>query len=418
MWMDIVPVLFTSLFLMVVLSYYFLLLIPKGKPPVKKKFQSISVIVPAHNEQEYIRECLESIVAADFTKKKQIIAVDDGSIDNTYHIIKRMKVPDLKLIRTRHSGKSASINRALREADGELIAIVDGDSTIGKRSLIELAREVGRQGTAAATCVVKVKNRRRLLCLWPHIEQLYGSLVRSVMSKVNANITTPGPLSVYRRDRLMEIGGFSTEGFSEDVDVTIRLIRRGYRIGFTEETYSETNMPYRWRDFIRQRMRFARGLVNILKRHMKLNRTAIDLYTLPLFLFMYAQAVIMGLFTIYQILSGYFTWFAAYGRYFGIDVVLFFFEWASLYGFAKWIWTVASGNAPLTLLTGIGIISSLLSYPLYFYSILKYDRRLDIYHAVPLFLMAPFWWLIMLIHILTVPEMMKRSQYNIWKKNE
>ena len=60
--------------------------------------------------------------------------------------------------------------------------------------------------------------------MWFHIEQLYNSLIRLLFSKINANVTTPGPLSVYRKKELMDAGGFSTEGFSEDVDITIRLI--------------------------------------------------------------------------------------------------------------------------------------------------------------------------------------------------
>jgi len=414
--MHMIPEILTIIFFATLLSYYFLLFYPGRKPKVTKKFKSITVIIPAHNEEEFIEQCVSSVLDAAWKGDKQVIVVDDGSRDRTAELVKKFK--GVELIQTKHTGKSDSINRAMKQARGELIAIVDGDSEITKNSLMEMAEEVGRKNTAAATCVVRVKNRHKFLCMWPHLELVYNSLIRSIFAKINANITTPGPLSVYRKKELVDIGGFSTEGFSEDVDVTIRLIRKGYRIGFSDKTTSYTNMPYDIKGFFRQRTRFARGILNIFKRHMQVNNTVIDIYTLPLMLFIYVQAVIMGVFTIYQITNGYFTWFAANGDYFSMNVVRFFFEWASFWGFVKWTYTVLSGAVPLTIINAVGVFSSLLSYPLYFYSIFRYDRKFDLLHAFPLFLMAPFWWVIMIIQIISLPEMFAKSQYNIWKKNE
>jgi len=254
--------------------------------------------------------------------------------------------------------------------------------------------------------------------MWSHIEQLYNSLMRSLLAKINANITTPGPLSVYRRKELSEIGGFSTEGFSEDVDVTIRLIRKGYHVGFAEKAVSETNIPYDVKGFFRQRIRFARGLVNILKRHMQVNTSIIDIYTLPIFLFFYIQAVIMGSFILYQIFSGYFQYFASQGIFLSFSVLKFFFEWLSIVGFARWFLSVILGQTPLTFVTIVGIVSTLLSYPLFIIAIYKFDRKFDLWHLIPFVFMFPFWLMIMAIYILFLPEYFRKRQYNIWKKNE
>ena len=274
-----------------------------------------------------------------------------------------------------------------------------------------------RKNVVAATGIVKVSNRNKFICMWVHIEQLYNSLIRSLLSKIHANIVTPGPLSVYRKKEVMELGGFSTEGFSEDMDITIRLIRKGYKIGFAEKAIAETNMPYDVKGFLRQRTRFARGILNIFKRHMQLNKTIIDVYTLPLFLFAYMQAIIMGSFILYQIVSGYITYFASKAIYFNLEVVKFFFEWFSIIGFVKWFMGVFSGETALTFVTIIGIVATLLSYPLFILAIIKFDRKFDLRHLIAIFFMFPFWLLIMIIYILMAPDYF-RKQYNIWKKNE
>ena len=383
-----------------------------------KSFSSITIVIPAHNEEQYIKEAIESVIAADFNGSKEIIIVDDGSIDLTAEIASKYINNDIKLIRTKHSGKSSSINKALKMAKGELIAIVDADSCIHKNALVVMTDELERDEIVGVCGVVKVKNRKKFINMWVHIEQLFGSLMRLLFSKINANIITPGALSMYIKKDLLEVGGFSTEGFSEDVDITIRLIRKGHRISFTEKAITETNMPFRIKDFLRQRKRFSRGAINIVKKHLRLNNTIIDLYTLPLILFSLIQAIIMSLFVIYQITTGYITYFYSKGIYFNLIVIKFFFEWFSLAGFIRWVISVFSGQTPITFITIIGIISTFLSYPLFVLAIFKYEKKFDLWHLVPLFFMFPFWLAIMCINLYCVPEYFKKEQYNIWRKNE
>ena len=415
--LEHLPAIITFIFLLTVLSYYALIFIKKNKSKPVHNFSSITAIIPAHNEEKYIANAIGSVLSADFNGKKQIIVVDDGSIDRTYEIASKFKKNGVRVIKTRHLGKSSSLNTALRYAKGDIIAVIDGDSYIQKDALRMMTKELERKDVVAATGIVKVKNRKKFICMWIHIEQLYNSLMRLLLSKIDANIVTPGPLSMYRRKELMQVGGFSTKGFSEDIDVTIRLIRKGYKIGFAEEAVAETNMPYDAKGFLRQRTRFARGILNIFKRHMQLNTTIIDLYTLPLFLFSYIQAVIMGSFTIYQIVSGYNTYFASKAIYFNLSVLKFFFEWFSIVGFVKWFAGILSGQIPLTFVAIVGIVATLLSYPLFFMAIIKFDRKFDLWHLIPIFFMFPFWLLIMVIYILMAPDYF-RKQYNIWKKNE
>jgi len=136
----------TFIFLLTILSYYILIFIKTKKALPIHKFSSITIIIPAHNEEKYIGEAIESVMAAQFTGKKQIIVVDDGSIDKTNIIASNYKHDGVKVIKTKHSGKSVSINRALELATGDLVAIVDGDSYIHKDALnimkIELERKM------------------------------------------------------------------------------------------------------------------------------------------------------------------------------------------------------------------------------------------------------------------------------------
>ncbi|HJX05922.1 MAG TPA: glycosyltransferase family 2 protein [Candidatus Nanoarchaeia archaeon] len=408
----------TAIFLLIVFSYYYLLLFKRKKEPAaKKRFSSITIIIPAHNEEKYIAQAIESVLAADFNGKKEIIVVDDGSRDKTYEIAHAIakKFP-VKVIRTKHSGKSKSINRALRIAKGELIAIVDGDSVIHNDALVEAVKYLPPDKIAAVCATVKVKNRKAFLGIWLQMEQLYNSLLRGLFSKVNVNIVAPGPLSVYKKKCLLEIKGFETKGYSEDVDVAIRLIKAGYKVECAEKSISETNMPVDVRGFIRQRTRFSKGWINILKRHLKLNHTFMQIYTLPLALFWYFQAIIMGAITIYNLTSGYITYFVSKGVWLSLGVAYFFFEWFSIVGIIHWFIRVINGTIPLTIATTIGLSASLLVYPLYFLAIVKYDKKINFRHLIAIFFMFPFWFILMMFYIINVKEVFIKHQRNIWDK--
>lgn len=406
----------TFIFLCVVLSYYILMFFPAKKIPFERKIRSVLVVIPARNEAARIGNTLEAVLAAKFHGRKRILVIDDGSTDGTSKIVSSFKRNGVELVRSTHKGKAAALNNALAKCKEDAFVVVDADSVISSNSLQQMAEVLGKKNVGAVTCVVKVRNRKTFIGMWLHLEQLYNSLIRYVLVKANANIVTPGPLGMYRTDALKKIKGFSEEGFSEDIDVTVRLVRAGYHVGFSEKSVSETVMPVSVKGFFKQRSRFARGMLNVFKRHLKPSWNFIDIYTLPLFLFGYIQAVILGAITVYLIMSGYFIYFASKGIYFSLSVFIFFLDWLSLVGFTKWFLGIFTGVTPLNFAVAVGILSTLLSYPLFLIAILKFDKKIDIWHVIPFIFMFPYWLCIMVVYIWHIPELFKKRQRNIWEK--
>ncbi len=412
------------IFFLIVLSYYILIFLPTKKTKLTNKnntFNSLTIITPAHNEEKYIKECILSEINASFPGDKEIIIVDDGSTDSTYKIVNSLieknslNIP-IRLIHTKHRGKAASINLALKYAKNELIAIIDADSVIEKNALLELYKTLTNNDYSAVTGVIKVNNKQKFLLWWVHIEQLFNSLIRMLFSKIHANIVIPGPISLYKKEALIKVKGFSRKGFSEDVDIAIRLIRHNYKIGFNENAIAKTNMPYTLKGFIAQRKRFAKGWINIFKKHLKLTKSIIDIYSLPLMLFTYVQAIIMSLSIAYNVIQGYIIYFASKHIFFSIEVIKYFIEWFSLAGTIRWIINVFSGNINLNIIVIISLIATLLTYPLYVIAILKYDKRLTMKDGFALFFINLFWLAIMIIYLFNIFEYFKKNQLNKWEK--
>lgn len=415
---EIINLIFTFIFTLILLSYFILLFYKRKKKPKEKEFNSITVIIPVHNEEKYIQECIKSVKDANFNGIKKIIVVNDGSIDNSKKLIEEVLDKEDIFLNFNHQGKSKSINKALELVETDLIAIVDGDSTIEKNSLEILKEEIEQKNVSAVTTVVKVKNTNKFICLWLHLEQLYNSLIRDIQSKINANVTTPGPLSLYRTKDIKKIGGFSIKRYSEDIDITIRLIRSGKKVVFSNKTFSSTNMPYTFKEFSRQRKRFCQGIINMFTKHLRFNKLAIDIYTFPILLFTYLQAVIMGSLTLFNIITGYNQYFFQNGVYFNLDVARFFLDWLSITGFINWTIRILSFQEPLTTVAFFGIFSTLMTIPLYLVAIIKYDKTINLKHLFPFMFMNSFWLLVMFYQVISIPEFFNKKRMNIWKKNE
>src|SRR3990167_4127136 len=86
----------------------------------------VSVIIPTYNRKELVRRAIQSVLNQTFSKYS-LTVVDDGSTDQTDKILKDFKGAKIHFLRQDHKGVSAARNYGIREAHGELIALLDSD---------------------------------------------------------------------------------------------------------------------------------------------------------------------------------------------------------------------------------------------------------------------------------------------------
>ncbi len=412
--LSVIQAVIATIFLLFVCSYYVLLFWPRKKGKLASPYKDITIIVPAHNEQKHIAECLAALKAARWKGTKRIIVVDDGSSDDTFRIAKQHGVT---VLRQPHTGKAAALNRALVLVKSPLVAVVDADSVIDENALIETAKRFYAEHVGAVCAVISVRDNKNPIGIWLHLEQLYGALVRSLLSKINANIVAAGPLTTFRTSALRKIKGFSVDGYSEDVDIAIRLQEARYRVEFADKARVGTYMPRTWKGIVAQRRRFARGWVNIFQKHTKVEASLLRLYALPLALFSYFQAVILAPIIVYSFLNGYITYFVDKDIYVSWLVVRYLLNWFTGVGLIEWMYRLFSGAEAWTVPSAIGVASALLSYPLYFVAAWRFEGKLRLSRLIAIFLLFPFWLFIMIIYILNIDAWFRKKQVNRWHKS-
>jgi hyaluronan synthase len=245
---------------------------------------SLTVVIPAYNESAMVEHAIASVAAANYPQGRlQIIVVDDGSTDDTWHHIKNAalrfsaRVTPVRL--PANLGKRGALAEGFRRATGEIIVTVDSDSVIERGALLAIAGPFRDPRVGAVAGKVAVHNRRAgLIPRMLHVRFILSfDYLRSAQSVFRTVYCCPGALAAYRAsvvrqvlpawERQQFLGAPCTYG--EDRALTNDILARGYDTVYQRsavvhtivpETYSKLcRMFLRWdRSYIREELRFAR----------------------------------------------------------------------------------------------------------------------------------------------------------------
>jgi biofilm PGA synthesis N-glycosyltransferase PgaC len=238
----------------------------------------LSILVAAYNEQDCIADTLASYAAQHYDAPLEITVIDDGSTDATAQRIRdfiaaarypvNQKISLLQM--PRNGGKARALNAGLAQARHPLVVTTDADTLLFRGALASLVLNhiASPKNTAATAGAVLVRNSRtNLITRLQEWDYFLGiAVVKRIQSLLQGTLVAQGAFSIYRKDVLLEVGGWE-ETVGEDIVLTWAMMCRGYRIGYAENAFVFTNVPESYGAYYRQRKRWARGLVEAFKRH-------------------------------------------------------------------------------------------------------------------------------------------------------
>jgi len=239
------------------------------KIPSPKHFPTVSVVVPAYNEEKNIENTIKSLLNSDYPKNKlEIIVVNDGSTDNTKRIAEKyVKREAIKLINQKNMGKGAALNNALKAARGKLFGVLDADTIVEKDTITKLVGFFTSNKIGAVMSGIKPLRAKNLLEKFQEIEYFLSILIRKLMDKLETNYVTPGALSIYRKDVITKLGGFDENNITEDLEIGLRLRVNGYKIKTSVTAFTYTIIPNTLKSLFKQRMRWDCGLLINLRKY-------------------------------------------------------------------------------------------------------------------------------------------------------
>ncbi|MEM0475665.1 MAG: glycosyltransferase family 2 protein, partial [Candidatus Norongarragalinales archaeon] len=232
--------------------------------PKPRRFPSLSIIIPAFNEEDCIAKTMRAASRLRYPKRLEIIVVDDGSSDETLRIARETAKEikgkaSVKVIHQKNAGKAAALNTGLREAHGELVATVDADSLPHEDALLKMVGYFNDTKVAAVTASVKIHKPRSFVQLLQFVEYVSMNYLRKASAFIQGISCTPGPLSVFRASVFEKIGGFDEGNVTEDTEIALRLQKHGFRIENALDAVVESEAPYSLAGLVRQRVRWYHG---------------------------------------------------------------------------------------------------------------------------------------------------------------
>ena len=227
----------------------------------------VSVVVPAYNEAANIAATVRSLVASDYPQV-EVIVVDDGSTDATADIVRRLRLPGVRVVHQSNAGKPAALNAGVAHARGDILVFVDGDTVFAPDAVGKLVQPLHDPDVGAVSGNTKVANRRGLLGRWQHLEYVVGfNLDRRMFDVARCMPTVPGAIGAFRRAAVMRAGGVSAQTLAEDTDFTMALIRAGWRVVYAPDAVAWTEAPASLGQLWRQRYRWCYGTMQAMWKH-------------------------------------------------------------------------------------------------------------------------------------------------------
>ncbi len=236
---------------------------------------SVSVIIPAWNEERVIAASVARVLASDYPDL-QVIVADDGSRDRTSAIVTEQFAndPRVTLLTLVNGGKAAALNRALLQATGEVVIALDADTQFEPLTIRRLARWFADPRIGAVAGDARVGNRVNIVTRWQAIEYITSqNLERRAFAGFDAITVVPGAVGAWRRAALDAVGGYPEDTLAEDQDLTIAVQRAGWRVTYDPRATAWTEAPESFKALAKQRYRWAFGTLQCLWKHRAILRT-------------------------------------------------------------------------------------------------------------------------------------------------
>lgn len=279
----------------------------------------VTLAIPAYNEEDSIAMTIESVLDLDYPEDKlEVIVVDDGSQDDTAEVVKEYTDDErVELVQQENQGKGGALNTALDRASGKFFGCVDADSRLEPESVKNIVSNFD-EDTAAIASAMKVHEPKNMLQDVQWLEYLVGIFMRNILGMINAIYVTPGPLSIYRKETIQDLGGFDEESLVEDQEICFRLQEKHWKVKHSRKGEVYTVAPDNLKDYYHQRKRWYRGsLENMIKyRKMILNPEYGDfgMFALPQNLITAALSVIVLFLITYLTLQPVFSLLLEFAR--------------------------------------------------------------------------------------------------------
>ncbi|WP_435922170.1 glycosyltransferase family 2 protein [Paenibacillus sp. DYY-L-2] len=243
------------------------------QPPLKETnpVLPVTVLIACHNEEKGIRNTLSYLAAQEYEGEIQVIVIDNASKDKTAEQA-RLAGEEfglrLRVISEKIPGKNHALNKALPQVETELMVTLDADTLLHKTALKHIVARMAsapKEVCAVAGAVLVRNSRENFLAKIQEWDYFLGiASIKRLQGMFQGTLVAQGAYSLYRTDAVRSVGGWP-DAIGEDIVLTWKFLINKWSVYFEPLAVAFTDVPVSYRHLIRQRSRWARGMIEALK---------------------------------------------------------------------------------------------------------------------------------------------------------
>ncbi len=245
-----------------------------GRPSEVASYKpKVAVLIPAYNEEKVIVRTVRAVLNSDYPNLR-VIAIDDGSRDRTLEVLRsafvRGEAAGRVLILTKpNAGKAEALNFGIEHlGDADIFVGIDADTIIAADAISRMVPHFIDPKVGAIAGNAKVGNRVNLWTRWQALEYITSqNFERRALDVLGAVSVVPGAIGAWRVSAVREAGCFQVDTVAEDADLTMALLRRGYRVEYEDMALAYTEAPVNANGLMRQRFRWSFGILQAVFKH-------------------------------------------------------------------------------------------------------------------------------------------------------
>lgn len=224
----------------------------------------VSIILNFYNEEDNLEECLDSIKDQTYTNF-EIIAVDDGSTDDSSHVVKSYsKYMDIKMYKTPHVGIKKARKGGVKKSSGEIVLVVDADEILELDFMMEIVRTFDDKEVGAVGGILKSVGEGWVTDAYGALNEIFYKLRKNEEREVD---WIQGGCSAYRRKALKDVGGLASEKVSADKDISWKMSDAGWKVILNEDAVAYHKDPQTLRSVMRREYNIGKREYWLLKEH-------------------------------------------------------------------------------------------------------------------------------------------------------
>lgn len=246
----------------------------------------VSVLIPCYNEEKVICRTVESILNSKYTTI-EIVIIDDCSTDDSLKLIrsKYYNNPKVTILTKPNGGKAEALNFGIQFAKYDYLVSMDADTmflpdTVNKMMQLFADPKVG--GVAGFVEIgndyfyQKSQNKSQnnnskfnWLTTCQRLEYIFGqNFDKQAYNGLGCVIVVPGAIGAWRKSIILDVGGYKTDTLAEDTDLTVRILRKGWKIKYCKDAFCVTEAPETIQQFWKQRIRWQFGTLQVIFKNL------------------------------------------------------------------------------------------------------------------------------------------------------